>query len=581
MIGRVTVAIAAALLCSAAPARAQDAERRQKLAAALPEIERALTTWAERVHAPGAAMGIVMDGELVWINASGVADVTGRAAVTPDTLFRIASMTKSFTALAILKLRDQGKLSLDDAVARHVPELEGLKYPTRDSPTLTIRHLLTHSEGFPEDNPWGDRQLARDQRTMSSWMRAGIPFSTVPGTAYEYSNYGFAILGQIVERVSKRPYDRYVTEEVLRPLGMRDSTFEGASLPAERIARGYRWEDDTWKPEPALAHGTFGAMGGLWTSTRDLARYVAFHLDAWPPRDSDEAGPVKRSSVREMHQAARWQPVRATRAAVDRPLELYAAAYGYGLRISQTCRFRHVVSHGGGLPGYGSLMMWLPEHGVGLIGMANVTYAGWSGVFNTALAAMAATGALQPRPVQPSAALLQAKADVSQLIVNWDDRLAERVAADNLFLDETAARRAARSRELAGVHGTCRPEAAIDAENALRGAWRMTCDRGRIDVSITLAPTEPPRVQFLGVTSILPPGPAMRAALESAAPRIAADGAAWGACRIGEEVGGDGVRQSAVRLNCERGDLIARATLDNRGRLTSLTLVPAGGACVP
>ena len=83
-----------------------------------------------------------------------------QAPVTPDSVFRIASMTKSFTAAAILSLRDAGKLSLDDAAETYVPELKGLAYPTSDSPRLTIRHLLSHATGFPEDNPWGDQQLA-------------------------------------------------------------------------------------------------------------------------------------------------------------------------------------------------------------------------------------------------------------------------------------------------------------------------------------------------------------------------------------------------------------------------------------
>jgi CubicO group peptidase (beta-lactamase class C family) len=105
---------------------------------------------------PGAVVGILIDGELAWVKTSGVRELDGRAPVTPDTVFRIASMTKSFTALAILKLRDEGKLSLDDPVARYVPAAS-LPYQ-QDSPALSIRHLLTHSEGFPEDNPWGDQQ---------------------------------------------------------------------------------------------------------------------------------------------------------------------------------------------------------------------------------------------------------------------------------------------------------------------------------------------------------------------------------------------------------------------------------------
>ena len=103
-----------------------------------------------------------------------------------DTVFRIASMTKSFTAMAILKLRDEGKLSLDDPVERYVPELKALAYPTSDSPRTTIRHLLSHAAGFPEDNPWGDQQLSVADDQMSAMMRAGIPFSNAPGIAYAY-----------------------------------------------------------------------------------------------------------------------------------------------------------------------------------------------------------------------------------------------------------------------------------------------------------------------------------------------------------------------------------------------------------
>ena len=562
--------------------RFADAARARKLAAAFPEVDRLFAAWVARAHTPGAAMGIVIDGELAWVKTAGVIDTATRTAVTPDTVFRIASMTKSFTALAILKLRDEGKLSLDDPAAKYVPELSGLHYPTADSPVLTVRHLLTHSEGFPEDNPWGDRQLAQAQETMSAWMKNGIPFSTVPGTAYEYSNYGFAILGQIVERVSKQPYDEYMATQLLGPLGLKDTTFHLEQIPPARRARGYRWEDEAWKEEPVLAHGTFGAMGGLWTSLRDLARYAAYQMSAWPPRSAPDEGPVNRSSMREQQQAWRWQRARATRPTLDRPPELSVAAYGYGLRISQTCRFGHVVSHGGGLPGYGSLMMWLPEYGVGLVAMANVTYAGWTGLFNDALSALAATGALQPRVVQPSAALLQAKADVSRLVTSWNDELAARVVADNFFLDQAADRWRKRLQQLAADHGSCRAGDGIEAENALRGTWRMTCDRGWLRVSITLAPTEPPRVQYLLVHPVMPLGPAMAAAVESTKGRIAMEAAAWGGCRLAEPVGGDGVRSSSVRFSCEKGDVIGLFQLDEKGELASLSLSPAPGqACAP
>jgi len=349
-------------------------------------------------------------------------------------------------------------------------------------------------------------------------------------------------------------------------------------------------------------------MGGLWTTARDLARYVAFHMSAVPPRDEAERGPVRRSSVREMQQAWRAQPAFAVRGAVDAPLQLILSSYAYGLSVSQDCRFNYIVGHGGGLPGYGSLMRWLPEYGVGLIGMANLTYSpGWGGLFNDTLAALDRTGALKTRVVQPSPALLSAQNDISRLITKWDDALAQRIAADNLFLDVAAEVRAARFRTLATTHGACRTTGAIEPENALRGSWRMKCDRGWLDVSITLAPTNPPRVQLINVQSTLPPDPEMTQAVASigkliggwdakALESVAAPGldvekvrgqmaamSSWGTCKVGETAGGDGSRNSTVRFACDRGTVVARLSLDPAThRLTNLDLVPTRDQrCVP
>ena len=153
--------------------RFTDHDRVAKLSASFPEIDRVFTEYAKREHIPGAVWGIVIDGRLAHVGVTGYRDIAAKAPVDSGTVFRIASMTKSFTALAILKLRDQGKLSLDDLAEKWVPELAGLKYPTTDSPRITIRHLLSHAEGFPEDNPWGDQQLARTDDEMYS--RYGRP----------------------------------------------------------------------------------------------------------------------------------------------------------------------------------------------------------------------------------------------------------------------------------------------------------------------------------------------------------------------------------------------------------------------
>ena len=488
------------------PPQFADPQRRAKLATGFADVDRLFTAFAADMHVPGAAWGLVVDGELAHAGAFGVRDAASRAPVDADTVFRIASMTKSFTAMSILKLRDGGKLALDDPAERYVPELASLQYPTSDSPRLTIRHLLSHSEGFPEDNPWGDRQLGDTDEQMSRMMRGGIPFSNAPGIAYEYSNYGFAILGRIVSRVSGVTYDDYVTRNILAPLGMTATTLHADRVPKNRLALGYRWEDERWKDEPLLPHGAFGAMGGMLTSIRDLGRYVGAFLAAWPPRDGAETLPVRRASLREMQQPWRPSGMRVSRESSSGALQLTSTAYAFGLGVTQTCDFKTIVSHNGGLPGFGSTMRWLPEYGVGLMAFGNLTYTGWTRVSMDAFARLAKTGGLQPRLAQPSPALVAARDAVSELIIRWDDAVADRIAAENLFLDQSKDRRRAeidRLREKVGACGA--PGGWDDVENALRGQWTLTCERGKLQAAVTLAPTMPPAVQFLSVREVTAP----------------------------------------------------------------------------
>jgi CubicO group peptidase (beta-lactamase class C family) len=485
------------LLCAAATVQAQTPDRVERLMSAMPAIDQLIRDYAQREHIPGAAWGVIIDGGLAHVGVFGHRDLATKAPVDTSTVFRIASMTKSFTAMAILRLRDEGKMALDDPAEKYVPELAGLRYPTTDSPKITIRHLLSHAEGFPEDNPWGDQQLARTDEEMSRMMRGGIPFSNPPGIAYEYSNYGFAILGRIVAKVSGMPYADYVTANILRPLGMRSTTLSPQSVPANRLAHGYRWEDNQWKEEPQLPDGSFGAMGGMLTSLSDLGRYVSVLLGAFPPRDGAEVGPVRRSSLREMQQI--WRPSGTTvrRNAAGETI-LNTGGYGYGLRVSTNCLFNHIVAHSGGLPGFGTQMRWLPEHGVGIIAFGNRTYSGWGGVFDQALSLMAATGALQPRMAEPSVDLVKMRETVTSLVTSWTDDVAKSIAADNLFLDRSIDRRA---RELAALRervGACSPSTGFAyVENALRGQWIVPCERGSILASITLAPVIPVKVQYM------------------------------------------------------------------------------------
>ncbi len=475
----------------------KDALRVGRLKAACGAFPSLVADRMRDMHAPGLAWGVVIDGELACSGAAGARETESRAAVSTDTVFRIASMTKSFTALAILALRDEGRLSLDDPVSKYIPEFGGTVLPTRDSPAITIRHLLTHSEGFPEDNPWGDRQLAVPDAALTDLLRAGVPFSTPPATAYEYSNLGFATLGRIVSVASGMSSRAFVTSRILTPLGMSSSYWAPSEVPRDRLAIGYRYVDGAWQREPMLEHGAYGAMGGLMTTIPDLGRYIAFMLSAWPPRDDADRGPVRRSSVREMQQGQRLVGLSVEPATADAPLRATTRSYAYGLSASQDCQFRHIVAHGGGLPGFGSYELWLPGYGVGVFAFANVTYAPASRVVRAIVDQLAETGALQPRVVPASAPLLEARERVTALVNKWSDAEANALAADNLFLDRSLDARRDEVVALSKQLGACRPEGDFEAENWLRGSFALKCDRGMLDVSLTLAPTHPPKVQYL------------------------------------------------------------------------------------
>src|SRR6187455_1424109 len=169
------------------PATFSDAGRMEKIMQAFPIIDKVFKDYADLHHLPGVAYGLVVDGKLVYKGNIGYTDIEKKIPVTSSSLFRIASMSKSFAAMAILKLRDEGKLNLDDPAYLYIPELKNLKYPTADAPHITVRHLLTHGAGFPEDNPWGDRQLADSDKDLLELLAKQLSFSNPPGIAFEYS----------------------------------------------------------------------------------------------------------------------------------------------------------------------------------------------------------------------------------------------------------------------------------------------------------------------------------------------------------------------------------------------------------
>lgn len=501
LLGAVLVATAGLARAGAdlPPAAFEDPQRRDKLLQAVPRIDALMEAALQQQPGyPAVSWALVIDGELVHQRAFGLRDVAAGAPAAPDNEFRIASMSKSFTALAILKLRDAGKLRLDDPVAKYVPELRRWPRPTTDAGPITLRQLLAHAGGLPEDNPQGDRQLALTPAQFSAWLKSAPPLASVPGSVFEYSNLGFMILGRVVTRVSGRPYQAYIREQILKPLGMVQTHWAPSEVPAGRLALGYRRTGETWQLEPMLEDGAGGAMGGLISSAGDIGRFMAFMLSAWPPRDGREAGPVSRRTLREMQAGLGFPELGLYRRLPGAPVTGVASSYGFGLSANEHCAWGRDLGHAGGLPGFGSHMRWLPDHGVGVVVLTSRTYGGAGGLTRRAVEALKETGALKPRVARPAPALLRLAGDAAALVEAWSDEKAQALAADNLFLDEALPARRDAIAALRKDLGACKP-GLLKPENPLRGVQALDCERGRLDITLTLAPVQPPRVQFLHV----------------------------------------------------------------------------------
>jgi CubicO group peptidase (beta-lactamase class C family) len=490
--------IVALLLAAAAPALPQaapPAPAPATLDQLLPAIDGHFRRFVQENHIPGLVYGIVQGGRLVHVAAIGEQELDSHRPVGADTLFRIASMSKAFTALAILKLRDEGRLRLDAPAETYVPEMRGWHYPTADSPRIRVRDLLSHVGGFVTDDPWGDRQTPLSEADFTAMLRAGIPFTRAPQSAHEYSNFGYALLGRIVSNVSGRPFEDYIRAEIMVPLGMTDTGYDIARSPSARRALGYRFENEAYAREPDMARGAFGAMGGVQTSARDYARWVAFLLAAWPPRDGPETGPVRRSSVRELSQGLNFPAIARRPGAPDSCPQ--AAAYGMGMRLAIDCDLGLTLAHGGGYPGYGSYVLLLPEAGVGIFAFANRTYAGPSPPVWSAALELHGAGLLAPRPVPVSAVLARAYRAAVSMYEAGNPGPGESQLAMNFLMDRTAENWAREFARLRGEAGDCRTDAPIAATGALSGAFTWTCARGRLQGNLLLAPTNPPTIQAL------------------------------------------------------------------------------------
>jgi CubicO group peptidase (beta-lactamase class C family) len=474
------------------PATYQDADRNKRIATTFPIAEEMIKKYAEAHHFPGYAFGIVVDGNLVFKSSGGYANLEQKIPASSSSMFRIASMSKSFTALAILQLRDQGKLHLDDPVEMYIPAMKGQGL-TKDAPVITIRHLMSHSAGFPEDNPWGDRQLADNEAELLKLIKAGISFSNAAGLEYEYSNLGFTMLGYIIHKVSGLTYDAYIKKNILAPIGMNETTYEFSNVPEKTLANGYRYINNNWRKETLLHDGIYGAMGGMITSIDMFSKYLALHQTAWPARNDGETFPVKRSSIREMHQSSKFISLMPNYTYPSGRVLAATNSYTYGLNWMRDALGRNSVGHSGGLPGFGSNWRFMPEYGIGVILFANVTYAPTSVINIAILDTIVQLAKLKPRVISVSPILQKRKVQLVSMLPNFTSSLP--IFAENFFEDypiETLKKEAAAILKEAGEIISV---GEMVVENQMRGYCIIQCQQKKIKLAFTLTPENPGLIQ--------------------------------------------------------------------------------------
>jgi len=297
---------------------------------------------------------------------------------------------------------------------------------------------------------------------------------------------------------------------------MLSSGWEMSAVPGERRARGYAWIEDDWVEEPPLAAGAFDAGGGLHTTAIDYARFVSWLLSAWPPRDDPDDPILARATIREIVEGEGFPQLRPRLDRSDPAAGDLAVSYGLGVSTAADPELGPSLTHSGGLPGYRSNVLLLPERGLGLFLLANLTDVPAAAAVREAVLALHRSGAFPARPQSPCADLRDANHVILRVWAAADMEAAGEALAMNVLLDKSAGRWRRELATLRETLGACLGEGELHADSAMAGTFAYRCERGRLCVQVALAPTAPPTIQTLAF-SIDPPEPAE----ESATPDLA------------------------------------------------------------
>ncbi len=325
--------------------------------AALDLIEAYMAEEWQDSKVPGLSAAIVADRDVIWAKGYGQADLEKQRPATAQTVYRLASITKLFTATMLMQLRDAGKLHLDDPVTAHVPEFQ---LPSRfaDASPPTLGQLVSHTAGLPREAPldyWDTMRIPPIEALLASL--ANTDRSLPPTTEFKYSNLGIAVLAHALERVAGQPYVPYVAEHILRPLGMGHSGFDVTltDVMRERLAQGYRIAKDK-PPEVAryLEEGGMNPVGGLYSSVEDMVHFISLQF-----RDGPEGGAqiLRAATLREMHAPVFMNPD-------------WKSGVGIGWMLGRLLD-RTTIGHGGGIPGYRTDITLVPDLKLGVAVFTN------------------------------------------------------------------------------------------------------------------------------------------------------------------------------------------------------------------
>ncbi|WP_044572999.1 serine hydrolase domain-containing protein [Arthrobacter alpinus] len=497
-------------------------------------------------RAPATALAAFSGGARIGQSLAGIVDGRGSVPET-TTAFRIASCTKSFTAAAILLLRDRGQLSLDDDAREYLSTLKIMGCMNGpENPVMTLHMLLSMCSGLPTDDPWADRQESMSHGDFEDLMSHGVRLVRSPGSAYEYSNLGYAMLGKVVERVSGVGYRRFIEREFLEPLKLNGTAFSKETMLAQMadrtssattIATGYRkntrgntapipdQQPYNWEELPTTGPGAFSAIGGLFSTLDDMGRWAAWLQEAFHDEHATgstvaSAGPLCRETRREMqdmHQVSEPADVDGT-----------VNGYGYGLVVQHHGLYGTVIGHSGGYPGFSAHMRWHPGTGNIVVGFENATYskvgvavralleerlarkmvgagaASQRAVQRQEVLELTASAVAVPEPIVSWPETIQAMAAVEELVRSPGSTLGNEVFSPNVVQDMPWEERRAAMEAALAVVGPLADSADERTpprwETAASVEWDLPARGGDLRIRVKMTPVDPPRVQLLEIS---------------------------------------------------------------------------------